>query len=421
MRSGRLAVTIVILLMATGSAAWLALKPKQSQDDFEFPDFVSESQSGTLTASGVINHPSSDAMIERLRAIQATTASSGKTSGANSSLDVDDSVLEPPNPSVPPMSAAVFFKVLSEAVASDDAGMIRRIMDEAPRSLECVEGLKALIMAENSSPELRQYASETLMKLGTIGAVEFVVDQIQAAQEAGNPTLRDALLQSLNTSTTVEGAKVLIDWLLSAGRYADHGQDLTDSMRSAARGALLKVPDRERVGSMTADLYLDLLANNRQEALQELIEGISYPGMFSELAVRASQTGSTESARPFLERLAQVNDQAAVSAFAQVAAREPALLNETAAQLYTWTLTHPDQAQLGLFMEYLTDSTRPPAQRILAAYGLSGIPEPEKAIQALNKALASETNPAVRLPLSQLQTFLLESQIRQSKASLSPP
>ena len=50
-------------------------------------------------------------------------------------------------------------------------------------------------------------------------------------------------------------------------------------------------------------------------------------------------------------------------------------------------------------IEYGTDSSRPSSERSIAAFGLAGTADPEFARQALDKALANETDPDVKLDL----------------------
>lgn len=316
------------------------------------------------------------------------------------------------------MPAAAFLKALTEAVASGDIGAIREVLEAIPQSMECIEELKTLVAEPSSNAELSRYAAEALMRIGTTDAARFVVGQILQAQNKGQASLATSLLASLDTPATVNGASALFELLLGMGQYAGSSMDITDPLRTAARKALLNAPDRDAVGHLAADLYLDLQTMGRQDALLELTEGVSHPGMLSELAIRACESGAAETASQWLQRLSQVSDQGVVSAFARVAAQEPALLNQTAKLLYTWSITYPEQAQPGLFMEYLTDSSRPSSQRILAAYGLSGTQDSKTVIQTLNKVLALEQNSALRAPLSDLLSFVSENQQYGSQESV---
>ena len=48
------------------------------------------------------------------------------------------------------------------------------------------------------------------------------------------------------------------------------------------------------------------------------------------------------------------------------------MAKDAAERLYTWSLQHKEDALPGVFLEYVTDSTRPPLLRVTAAYGLAG-------------------------------------------------
>ena len=202
------------------------------------------------------------------------------------------------------------------------------------------------------------------------------------------------------------GAQAIFDLLLGTGRYTEYRNSLPDEFKAAARKTLRNAPDREGVGNMAAQLYLDPQIAGRNEALLELLDGVAHPNMFSALAVRSLQAGSAENAGQFLNRIARVDDQGAVQALVQAGSTETELFSPAAKQLYEWSLQHPQQAQPGLFLEYINDSRRTPSERILGAYGLAGVANKEEALQTYAKALTEETNPEVRTSLASLQGYL---------------
>ena len=348
-------------------------------------------------------------LIARLKAAKAGVERHAAQESAKQTLEAKAAEAAKKASTPPPetqMSAADFLGEFNEAVAKGDSAAVSALLQNVPRSAECVEPLKGFVTAPGSSKDMRRYAAEGLVRIGTQESIGFVLDQARAAQAAGDSSLASTLLYSLEAPTTVEGAKVLFDLLLGTGRYADNRETLPEAFRSAARKALRNAPDREGIGNLAARLYLDPQISGRNEALVELFGGVSHPNMLSSLAVQAYQAGAPESATQFLNQLGQVSEQGTVQAMVEVASREPALLNDAAERLYGWSLQHPQQAAPGLFMEYLTDSSRKPSERIIAAFGLAGIEDTQLAARAFEKALNQETDPSVRASLVALQALL---------------
>lgn len=313
--------------------------------------------------------------------------------------------------SEPQMSADDFMTAFADALSKGDAGAIQEILRQAPRSPEAVNALKGFLTVEGLSVDAKRYAAEALMRIGTQESVSFVLEQALAAERSGDSTAFSTLVSSFDSPTTAEGAQVLFDLLLGRGSYAGNFGALPEEIRDAARKALRNAPDREAVGNLAATLYLDPQVSGNNAALSELFEGIAHPNMLSALAVRAYQGGSPENANQFLDRLAGVPDQGAVQAMLQAGATEPRLFQAAAERLYAWSVQHPQQAQPGLFLEYLTNSRRNPSERILAAYGLAGVPNNQEALQTFSKALAEEANPEVKASLAALQGYLNQNQI----------
>jgi hypothetical protein len=354
-----------------------------------------------------------DSLMVRLKAAKAgverqATQQNAKLQSEAKAAEAAKKVPTPPPE--PQMSANDFMAAFADALSKGDSGAIQEVLRKAPRSAECVEALKGLVTAQGSSKDARRYAAEALVRIGTPESVGYVLDQAFAARSAGDSSLASTLLYSLEAPTTVEGAQVLFDLLLSTGRYSTSSDPLPEEFRSSVRKALRNAPDREAIGDLAARLYLDPQISGRSEALLELFNGVSHPSMLAALAVQAYQQGSQENALQFLDRLGQVGDQATVQAMVQAASREPALLNAASERLYAWSLQHPEQAKPGLFMEWITDSSRPPAQRIAAAYGLAGVQDTTEAAKTIEKALAEERDASVRASLAALQGYLREGQ-----------
>jgi hypothetical protein len=413
----KVSITILIVVAAGAATLWVT-RQKQAAipQPTAQPPTASLATSNTARERATTPGPADDN--ERVDKVVARLAEAKARAKAQPTLHKP-----PPAPSAAPsveklpqpvdqqkMPSAEFLPALTSAVATADRAAIKAVLEKVPDSPECAASLKSLVTAPNSSGDLRRYAAEALFRSGSKESVEFVLDRVLAAQQAGDPVLTQELQYSLAAPTSVEGAKVLFEFLLGTGHYAGRTEPLPEGVRSAARKAIWLAPDQEGIGNLAADFYLDPQQSGRTDNLGELFNGVSHPSMLSALAVRAYQGGSPEEATRFLERLAQVDSQGAVSAFVRAAKQEGQLLNQAAAQVYTWSLQHPQQSSEGLFMESLTDSTRSPTERIVAAFGLAGIQDTELAKRCLDKALSREGDPAVMASLVALQGFLKQAE-----------
>jgi hypothetical protein len=85
---------------------------------------------------------------------------------------------------------------------------------------------------------------------------------------------------------------------------------------------------------------------------------------------------------------------------------DTSLTDEAADRLQAWSLEYPDQALPGLFAEVINDSSRPPEERRVAAFGLVGCADKEEADRMLRKALISETDTKVIMNLQAALTTL---------------
>lgn len=366
-----------------------------------------------LTTNADPSAASSDTVQTRLSAIKAEVESKRKpetTADPPEKSGKDVPAIQPVISAEAGMSAQEFIVSFGEAIVKGDSAAISTLLQKAPRSTEAVNALKGFITAEGASKDMRRYAAEALVCIGTQESVGFVLDQVLAAQRAGDSSAASTLLYSLDSPTTTEGAQVLFDLLLGTGRYAENQAALPGEFRDAARKALRNAPDREGIGNLAAQLYLDPEISGRNEAVSELLDGVALPSMLSSLAIRSYQEGAPENAVQFLDRITRVDDQGAVQALVQAGSTESRLFNAAAERLYAWSLQHPQQAQPGLFLEYITDSNRTPSERILAAYGLAGVANKEEALRTYSKVLAQETNPEVRAGLAALEGYWTQNQ-----------
>jgi len=124
---------------------------------------------------------------------------------------------------------------------------------------------------------------------------------------------------------------------------------------------------------------------------------------------RRPQTGNP---RDFRSEREWYPGQGVVPAIVQMASGPAVPLDDAAAVLYDWSLGHPEDALPGLFIDYLSDSGRPPEQRSVAAFGLAGTADPVFAKRALEKVLDSETDPVVRTDLQTALSLLAQDRER---------
>lgn len=299
-----------------------------------------------------------------------------------------------------------FLTLFADALSNGDSAVLNGLLQKLPNSPECVETLKEWLRSGNADIGARRYAAEALVRIGSPESVTTVIDQILAAERAGDSELANTLMSTFEAPTTHQAGKVLLDLLASAGRFAENLEPPSEKLRSAVRKAVLAAPDPEGIGDAAAQLYLSSQLSGRTEALVELFEGLSHPNMLSSLAAQAYQNGSAEIAVEFMDRLGDSEDPGTAKAMVRLAGEEPALLSTVAERVFNWSLRHRDQAQLGVFVEQLTDSTKSAAQRIAAAYGMAGMQDTAEVAKTLEKALAAENDANVKASLVALQKYL---------------
>ena len=302
-----------------------------------------------------------------------------------------------------------FLAQLRSAVAGNmDPVEVRAILERVSQDPSLVRELQAILNDAGAGLALQGYAAEALMRAGTPESVKVVLDELLAAARSDDSDRMDYLMAAMVAPTTEAGMHLLFDLLLGRGEYAQSPEGLPPEVLAAARKALLMASDREAVGLWAAQLYLDPEVMANPEAMWELFDGVSHPAMLAQLAARAYAENLPDNASPFLARLGESGGQGVVSAVIQMSSAPAVPLDDAAAVLYDWSLTHPEDALPGLFIDFMSDSGLPPEQRSVAAFGLAGTADPESAKQALEKALDSETDPVVRTDL-QTAISLLET------------
>ena len=338
---------------------------------------------------------------EFVRAAHAEIARANVSDGEQAGASLGESeASEPEVAPEPSLAPAEFMQALRDVLAANlDPVEVQQLLARVPADPALRAELMALMDDPAADPALRGYAAEALVRAGTADAMEHVLDDLLAASRAGDKERLNLDLAALEAPTTTEGIEVLFDLLLGQGAYAGNAGELSPEVLGALRKALLAFPDREAVGELAVQLYFDPDVLADREAMWELFDGVAHPAMLAELAARAYDENLSEPAAQFMERLGESDEQGVVQAVVQMAAHPAVPVDDAAAALYQWSRRHPKDALPGLFMEYVADSTRPSLERSIAAFGLAGTADPAFAGQALEKALANETDPAVRLEL----------------------
>lgn len=306
------------------------------------------------------------------------------------------------------LASTEFIAALREAFAKADPNEVQAVLERVAQDVATVEALKDIMRNPSEAPGMQRHAGEALLRIGSADSVQFVLDQIMAAYRAGDETRASSLLPALESPTTTAGMQALFDFLLGRGQYAQVAQDRPEELVNASRKALRLASDREAVGSLAASLYLNPEVMANDDAMWELFDGVSHPIMLAQLASRAYQEDLPDNAAQFLERLGETDDQGTVQALVEMVPHASVPIDDPALALYDWSLRHPQQALSGLFLQYVTDSTRPPEQRSVAALGLAGSADTNEARRALEKALNSETDAVVRTNLQTALTLLTQ-------------
>lgn len=338
---------------------------------------------------------------EFVRDMQADVASADPSGGErDGSSPGEPEAAEPGFEPEPTLEPGEFLQAIRDALAVNlDPVEVRQLLERVPADPALLAELKALMDDPAADPALRGYAAEALVRAGTADAMEHVLDDLLAASRTGDEERFSLDLTALEAPTTTEGIEVLFDLLLGQGAYAGNAGGLSPEVLAALRKALLAYPDREMVGDLAAQLYFDPDVLADKQAMWELFDGVSHPVMLAQLAARAYEENLAENAAQFMERLGESDEQGVVQAVVRMASNPAVPADDAANALYQWSLRHPEDALPGLFMEYVTDSARPSLERSIAAFGLAGTADPEFAQQALEKALANETDPVVKLDL----------------------
>lgn len=289
-----------------------------------------------------------------------------------------------------------FIEALLNATASSDLSAIYNLLEQIEGHVEYVAPLQELMGDANVDDQLRRHIAEALIKIGTQASVNYVLTQLLTVQREGDSDQAGILLSALETPTTIEGARVMLNLLLGRESFVEYRDDVPEGIRDAVQKALRIASDQEAVGLMAANIYMEARLDEDVSAQREILEGVSHPAMYAELAVLSNRADLQEEARQFLSYLSESDNQQTIRAVVEIAAQEESLLPELAPLLYDWSLDNPNVANEGLFLEYIADVNRSPAQRIIAACGLAGVANRDAAQEILAKAISEENDVYIR-------------------------
>jgi hypothetical protein len=416
-----------LFAVAAAGLGGLFLDKRNAKEPLSPTDGVQESTSGVSDKSAIVDRQDvRDGLIQREQVLKrggkqdlVSRLQAAREKAAKQKNDMEEQTSQPTKliakPALndePKLSTSEFLSALREAVGKRDLNAVRVILEKVPPNAECVAALTAMMRKTGDGQAMQRYAAEALMRIGTGESVKFVLDQVLVIYNAGDVDFANSLLAALEAPTTPAGIRVMFDVLLGRGVDTRTQGGLPAEVVSAIRKALRAAGDREAVGTLAAELYLDPHGVTNEEAMWELFDGVAHPVMLAQLAGRAYQENLPENAADFLDRLGQSPDQGAVQAIVQMVPNQAVPLNDVAMALFDWSIRHPQEALPGLFLEYMTDSARPPEQRSVAAFGLAGTANRESARVALEKALQSERDPIVRTNLQITLTLLNQEQPR---------
>jgi hypothetical protein len=290
---------------------------------------------------------------------------------------------------------------LLTATASQDPKMM------AAQTADGIDFLKEFLWDKTLPLAARKHAAQALMRSGSEDSVQGVVAAAINEFQSGKPDDGGAILSSLHVPVGIEGAKGLLNVLLGQDDPAISSGSLPVEVQSTLRKTLRSASDAEEIGSFMAQLYSDMQSSGHAANANELLNGVAHPAMLSELVVQAQLQGLPDQVSGLFDRLIAADDPGVVAAMARLVSKQPALLNEASEALFNWSLEHPQQAQPGLFAEFLSNQELPPEQRVVAAYGLAGLIGKVDALRALGKSISSETDQETR---QYLQNALLNLQ-----------
>jgi hypothetical protein len=267
---------------------------------------------------------------------------------------------------------------------------------------KAAEGAASLATVANlfqntkATPDARRAAGEALLGTGTRTSASLALRTILQTFDAGRTEEGLTLATALASPVSPEAAEPFFDLLLGRGEFAPAGAKIPEELRLSLRKALRAAPESESVGRYSVGLYAQLEASNNEDALRELVEGVSHPVMLAELAVRAHGAGRSEEATRFMDQIIATKDTSVVSALIKLATADPSMLSEASETAYNWSLRNPAMAQVGVFAGHITDTRAPKEARIVAAFGLAGCADASGARRTLEKARSAEADPGIR-------------------------
>lgn len=305
------------------------------------------------------------------------------------------------------------------ATSSGNPKTITATISKVTQTTEDVKLMKEFLGDQSLLLEARKHAAEALMRADTEDTVQEVVTAAIKEIQSGKPDTGGAILSSLQMPVGLEGAKGLLNVLLGQNGSANISYPLPVEVQSALRKTLRSASDTEEIGGFMARLYSNMQSTGQSANANELLNGVAYPAMLAELVAQAQVQGKTAEVSTLFDRLIASDDAGVVGAVARLASKQPSLLTDASEVLFNWSLQHPQQAQPGLFAEYLNNRALPPEQRVVAAFGLAGLVGKADVRRTLEKSISSESNENTRRYF-EAALANLESEVTLPSPSIPP-
>lgn len=306
------------------------------------------------------------------------------------------------------------------ATACGNAETIAAMVSKAIQTADGVVFMKGFLQDETLPFAARKHAAEALISTGTMDSVRDVLAAATKEFKSGKSDAGSAILSSLQIPVGLEGSKALLGVLLDQDGSESIFNSLPVEVRSAVQKTLRNAPDAEEIGAFMAQRYLEFQSSGKAESANELLCGVAHPAMLAELAAQAQVQGKAAEVSGLFDRLIALDDPGVVGAVSRLASKQPSLLNDASEVMLNWSIQHPQQAQPGLFAEYLTNRNLPAEQRVIAAYGLAGLVGKADARQVLEKSLSAEPDQNTRQYLQNALDNLQDDGGSASAKSSSP-
>ncbi|KPA14602.1 hypothetical protein MHK_005192 [Candidatus Magnetomorum sp. HK-1] len=273
-------------------------------------------------------------------------------------------------------------KIQDEDVSDSSLAQQKKSFD--PNCHDCLKDL----IDSSANPALhnlvRLSAADALLESETKEGIAAFVTLIIDAFYNVNFDLKDSLVQLLADVDSIKTAKILADILTGDVPPFIDWSHQPEVIKYAIEKSIRSVSDKESVGEMIADKYLESPLNAADQILS-LNNGIAS----ARLAVEALNQGDLEKAEEFIEMTANADDSSAIDGMMLMVRKQAIEIDKASELLSKWNinqLSNHNHFQ-DLFVEYLTNNKYSTSERSLAALVLAKSND-KSSLEALKKASA---------------------------------